>query len=174
MEYYVGTIIPWSGIYEPYGWLFCDGRQMSVMQWQALYSVIGMRYGGNGQSYFNLPNLNGRVAVGSMTSPANTGGAETVTLAENQLPSHTHNIQANTNLTTPGASIPDPAKVPGVSKAGLGATQLYKQYTSPTDLVPLNANTLSSFGTPGAHTNLQPYLEKKYIICVIGEYPLRP
>lgn len=174
MDYFIGTIIPWSGSYEPYGWYYCDGRQMPITRWNILYSVIGLRYGGDGQTYFNLPNLNGRVAVGSMNTIATSGGTETVTLHINELPSHGHSIKANTNLSIAGASIPDSTKVPGVSKAGLGATQLYKQFTTPTDLVPLNSNTLNYSGTQGSHTNLQPYLAMKYIICVEGDYPIRP
>lgn len=173
MDYFIGTIIPWTGSFEPNGWLYCDGRQMPIMQWSALYSVIGLRYGGDGKMFFNLPNLNGRVAVGAINHSAYTGGCEAVTLTTSQMPAHVHNIQANTNSTIAGASIPDPDKSPGVSKAGLGATQIYRQYTNPTDLVNLKTDTLSDFGTPGAHTNLQPYLATRYIICVIGEYPVR-
>lgn len=174
MDYFIGAIIPWSADFEPYNWFFCDGRQVLMSQWQALYAVIGTRYGGDGRTYFNLPNLNGRVAVGSTAYPANTGGSETVTLTTAQIPTHGHNILANTNLNISGASTPDSSRVPGASKAGLGATQLYKQLTSSADLVSLNANTLNNFGVSGAHTNLQPYLAMRYIICVNGEYPFRP
>lgn len=173
MEYLMGAIIPWAGNFEPDGWFYCDGRQMQIAQWQGLYSVLGLRYGGDGQTYFNLPNLNGRVGVGSTAYPANTGGCETVTLAAAQIPAHGHNIQANTNFNVAGASIPDPNKVPGVSRTAITPVQLYKQYTNPDDLVSLKADTLNSVGTPGAHTNFQPYLATRYIICVDGEYPVR-
>ena len=173
MEYFIGAIIPWAGNFEPYGWFYCDGRQMQIMQWKGLYSVVGIRYGGDGQSYFNLPNLNGRAAVGSTASPANTGGCETVTLAAAQTPAHEHEIQANTNFNVAGANIPDSNKVAGVSRTGIAPVQLYRQYTGPADLVSLRTDTLNSVGTPGAHTNLQPYLATRYIICVYGEYPVR-
>jgi microcystin-dependent protein len=174
MDYFIGAIIPWAGGYEPRGWYYCDGRQLNIQQWSALYSVLGTRYGGDAQNYFNLPNLNGRVAVGSATVPANTGGYETVTLTANQVPSHGHTIQANINVNVAGSGIPDADKFPGASGAGLGATQLYKQYSSPNDLVSLNGETLDIYGTPGPHTNLQPCLVTRYIICVDGEYPARP
>jgi microcystin-dependent protein len=173
MECFIGAIIPWAGNFEPRGWLYCDGRALTIAQWPALFNVIGLRYGGDGQTYFHLPNLKGRVAVGSTASPANTGGCETVTLTAAEIPAHGHNLQANTNLNVAGASLPDAGKVPGVWKSSMAPVQLYKQYTSPADLVSLKADTLGSVGTAGAHPNLQPYLAISYIICVWGEYPLR-
>ncbi|HWT76562.1 MAG TPA: tail fiber protein [Mobilitalea sp.] len=172
MDYFIGTIIAWANTFEPYGWLYCDGRSLPVEQYPALYAVIGNRYGGDSVN-FNLPNLNGRVAVGSIAGGA-SGGVEMVTLNSNQTPVHGHDLQANTNSVLPGANIPDANKGLGVVKSGPTTTAMYKQYTSPSDLVGLNNTTLSSYGTQGAHTNLQPYLAMKYIICIYGEFPARP
>ncbi len=171
--YFTGSIIPWVTNRLPRGWYFCDGRRMNPAQWSALFSIIGYRYGRDGNDFF-LPNLNGRVAVGAASTTAVSGGTENVALTASEIPNHSHYIRTNTNFTTTGSSQPDSNKVPGVSKAGIAATQLYKQYSSSTDFVALHPATLSPLnGLGNAHTNLQPYTTFWYIICVDGLYPVR-
>lgn len=174
MDYFIGTILPWAGTFEPKGWYLCDGRALQTIQYQALYHVIGTRYGGDGRTYFNLPNLNGRVAIGGVSNTARQGGTEAVALTAAQLPAHGHSIQTNTNTNISGSNVPDSAKGPGVSRAGLSNAPLYKKNSGSADLITLHQSTLSIVGNTGTHTNLQPYLAVKYIICVEGVFPQRP
>lgn len=88
-----GIVIPFAGTTSPQGWMLCDGSAVSRTTYAALFAVIGTTYGeGDGESTFNIPDLSGRVVIGSSQSHAlgTTGGSETVTLTADQLPAHTH------------------------------------------------------------------------------------
>src|SRR5205085_11564656 len=89
---YVGEIRMFGGNFAPTGWAFCDGQPMQISENEVLFNVIGTTYGGDGQSTFALPDLRGRVPVhqGNGYTLAETGGVEQVTLAVNQIPTHTH------------------------------------------------------------------------------------
>ncbi len=99
-DQYVGEIRLFAGDYAPENWAFCDGRLLSIAEYQMLYSLIGTTYGGDGVSNFALPDLRGRVPVsqGNLTTPSGTvafhigqmGGKESVTLTANTIPAHTH------------------------------------------------------------------------------------
>jgi microcystin-dependent protein len=98
----LGMIMLWPGNWVPYGWALCDGTQMPIQQNSALYSLLGTLYGGNGTTNFNLPNLNGKVVVGTptatgvnqpggaTTASVNATGVGAVTIGVNNLPAHTH------------------------------------------------------------------------------------
>jgi microcystin-dependent protein len=88
-----GIVIPFAGTTAPQGWMLCDGSAVSRTTYAALFAVIGTTYGeGDGETTFNIPDLSGRVVIGSSQSHAlgTTGGSETVTLTADQLPAHTH------------------------------------------------------------------------------------
>ena len=88
-----GIVIPFAGSIAPQGWLLCDGSAVSRTTYAALFAVIGTTYGsGDGSTTFNIPNLSGRVVIGTSQSHAlgTTGGSETVTLTADQIPAHTH------------------------------------------------------------------------------------
>ncbi len=113
MDAFVGTILPWPIPYAPQGWAFCNGQSIPVMQNQALYSLIGTLYGGN-TTYFNLPNLTGRVPVGAMNmggampnvlqAPLTTDGGSPATMLDaSQLPLHSHTIANTTTVSSQGA-----------------------------------------------------------------------
>lgn len=102
MEGYVGVIKSFGGSYAPANWKFCDGSPMPVNDYESLHAVIGNLYGGDGKTYFNLPDLRGRLILGTGVGPGlsprkltQKGGAEKVYLTIPQLPSHTHGITTN-------------------------------------------------------------------------------
>src|SRR5690606_18132066 len=104
MEEFIGVVKIFAGNFAPRGWAFCQGQIMSIAQNTALFSLLGTTYGGNGQTTFGLPDLRGRVAIGTGAGPGLTnivggqvGGLEKVTLTINELPAHTH--VATSNLT---------------------------------------------------------------------------
>jgi microcystin-dependent protein len=100
MEGYIGQILMWAGAFEPLNWAFCAGQTLQISMYQALYSVIGNIYGGNGQTTFNLPDLRGRMPVGAGAGPGlptiqlgTRWGQPTQTLTLENLPSHNHAAQ---------------------------------------------------------------------------------
>lgn len=169
-EPFVGEIRMFAGNFAPRGWAFCDGQLLAVSQNDALFSLLGTIYGGDGRTTFGLPDMRGRVPMhagsGPGLSPRRLGakaGAENVTLTVNQLPSHTHNLQASQDLA--GQSAPQ-GLVPGNSPS----IDLYRE-TAPTGNVSTNA--ITSIGGSRKHTNLQPFLCINYIIALVGIYPSR-
>src|ERR1700710_2396420 len=100
---YVGEIRMFAGNFAPAGWSFCEGQLLPISENDTLFQLIGTTYGGDGQSTFGIPNLQGRVPIHMGTGPgfstrnlADTGGVESVTLAVNQIPAHTHPYLAST------------------------------------------------------------------------------
>lgn len=169
MEAYIGEIRLFAGSYAPEGWEMCDGRSLSISDHEALYSLIGDTWGGDTQS-FRLPNLMGRVPIGSGTgtglSPrilGQTGGAAE---AFAELPAHSHRFMASKADATSG----DPntlmlAKVvPSSTTSGLYLNASGKAQV-------MAGDSLTKSGTGGAHENVMPSLALTYIICLIGEYP---
>jgi microcystin-dependent protein len=145
MDPFIGQIMPWPIDWAPYGWAFCNGQVLQVNQNPALFSLIGNRFGGDGQNTFALPDLRGRVPIGAgpLVTPKGTsiyyladdGGAEVTALTLNNLPPHTHtfaasptgnvalnnlNIEVTTNVGTPAYNNNPPATdlsdVPGTGK----------------------------------------------------------
>jgi microcystin-dependent protein len=167
---FVGEIRMFGGNFAPLGWAFCDGQILPVSQNDALFSLIGTTYGGDGQSTFALPDLRGRIPVHQGTGPGlspyavgQLGGAERVTLSLQQLPAHNHPVAA--------ASVPAEATAePGGSLPASASEPIY---------APLGAFILSG-GVVGVapggsqpHQNLAPYLCVNFIISLYGIYPSR-
>lgn len=181
MECLIGTIIPWANSFEPMDWAFCQGQTLSIQQFQALYSVIGTKFGGDGVTNFKLPNLSGMAIVGNGANYAmgQTGGSIGVTLTQSTMPSHNHNVQGNANSKTSGSNSPDQTKVLGVAiTAGSRPmpTPMYDVYTNNQgDLVSFHPVSIEATGaaTVTEHENRQPYLALNYIICLFGDYPSR-
>lgn len=183
--------------YAPIGWLACNGQQLSLSQYQVLYTLLGIRFGGDGRTYFNLPNLNGRIPVDAGTSPttgtqyvfAQTIGQETVTLTYSQAPSHTHTFSAKissastTGLTAVATATGTAPNLVGTSLLSRGLTTAAKPinaYDVPpsTNETQLGVNVSVGYGNAqqqtDPHPNLQPYLVMAYYICNDGEYPVNP
>jgi microcystin-dependent protein len=176
---YIGEIRIFPFSYAPIGWAFCNGQSMPVAQYQALFAVIGTIYGGDGQNYFNLPNLQGRAAVDMGTGTGLTTrnlndqvGASTVTLTSGQLYSHTHNLVAqnvDANSATPTSNYL--ARSTANTPRGRAAASTY---ASPGTITPMATTALTSFGKSQAHDNMQPYLSLSLCMALEGIYPVRP
>ncbi|HEY2859506.1 MAG TPA: tail fiber protein [Terracidiphilus sp.] len=147
--------------FPPKGWAFCNGNTLPINQNQALFSLLGTTYGGNGQTTFQLPNLQGRVPI--HMGPGYTLGQQagelnhTVTIGE--MPAHTHPW----NVTTTAGNVVDP---PGNI---LGATPLYN--ATPNALVSMYPGQFSPVGGSQPHSNTQPYLVLNFIIALQGIFP---
>jgi microcystin-dependent protein len=170
-EPFVGEIRMFAGNFAPRGWALCDGQLLAVSQNDALFSLLGTIYGGDGRTTFGLPDLRGRVPIHQGTGPGLSprplgakAGAEDVTLTTNQLPSHSHPIQATRNLGT--AAEP-------TNRVLARSTSLdrYIGVTNPT--AAMNASSVTSVGGSRSHTNLMPFLCINFIISLFGIYPSR-
>jgi microcystin-dependent protein len=187
-EPFVGEIRMFAGSFAPRSWAFCDGQLLAISQNDALFSLFGTIYGGDGITTFGLPDLRGRVPVHEGTGPGLSnrrlgakGGAERVTLTLAQAPSHTHNLQpvAGSSATLrfeSGAS--DEAAPAGNSIAvARGGEELFR--TSAGAGEKMHANTVSlvggtqNAGGSQAHTNMPPFLCVNFIVALFGIYPSR-
>ena len=147
--------------FAPKGWAMCNGQLMQINQNQALFSLLGTTYGGDGRVTFGLPDLRGKtpIGVGSGHTLGETAGAQSVTLSISQMPAHPHFAQAS----NAGAdTISEPGNM-------LGATS--SRYTGPTSLTTLNPSTVSNVGGSQAHSNMQPYLVLNWCIALQGIFP---
>lgn len=177
-DFYVGEIRMFSGNYAPENWLPCDGRLLSVSEYEMLFSLIGTTYGGTGGTTFALPDLRGRIPVGQGQG-ANLGnyaigqsiGGETATVAEGQLPAHAHLVNVVStaaNTSTPG---------PGVSLAATTPPAATYLATLPSPAAPrvMDATAIGGSGVPGApsHANVMPSLVVSFIIATTGIYPVQ-
>jgi microcystin-dependent protein len=169
-EPFIAEVRIFAGNFAPRGWAFCNGQLLPIAQNTALFSLIGTTYGGDGRTTTALPNLQDRVPMhpgrGSGLSNrrlGEKGGANTVTLTNGQIPSHTHTMRGVSNA--PNVSSP--------SGARLAAAPMYEGGDSG-GLGPM-ANTAMSINTGGGqpHNNLQPYLGLYFIIALVGLYPSR-
>ena len=171
MDATLGQIIPWGVDNVPFDFLPCDGRILQILQHQALFAVIGAKFGGNGTTTFALPDLRGRVVVGAGQQPGGTnfvpgawGGSETVTLSSTQVPPHGHVVYANSNATAP-ASGTGTNNLLGTPANGI------KMYNTSATNTKLNSSSVTTVGAGAGHENMQPYQVVNYIICVSGLFP---
>ncbi|HEY0150073.1 MAG TPA: tail fiber protein [Allosphingosinicella sp.] len=169
---FTGEIRMFGGNYAPAGWMFCSGQLLPISEYEALYNLIGTTYGGDGQTNFALPNLQGRIPVHMGQGPGlsnriigEAAGSETVTLTTQQIPSHSHAMLAT---ATGQQSSPDGALLatPVSTQAGVNA---YLANTVPN--VPLTPMMIQPAGGSQPHDNCQSYLCVSYIISLYGIYP---
>jgi microcystin-dependent protein len=165
-EFFLGTVMPWPADLIPAGWSLCDGRLQAISQNQALYSLLGKRYGGNGFTTFGLPDFRGRVIMGSQAYhyPGSQGGHETMNLSVEALPAHSHYV--NLCASKP-AETNDPTNGPIVL-----AKPARNAYASSGQQA-MQAGNSTSIGLGQPITVMQPFLVLNYIICIDGEYPSR-
>jgi microcystin-dependent protein len=161
--------------FAPHGWAFCNGQLLQIAQNTALFSLLGTTYGGNGQTTFGLPNLQGRAPMSMGTGPGltprtlgQTGGATSVTLTISDLAVHTH---APMGVASNDASSPA-GHAWGNAGGGRTPTPVY-QNGDPN--VPMKQNLLDPAGnaSPQPHNNMQPYLAANFVIALTGIYPAR-
>lgn len=169
-EPFVGEIRMFAGTFAPRGWAFCNGQLLAVSQNDALFSLLGTIYGGDGRTTFGLPDLRGRIPVHTGTGPGLSprplgakGGQEQVTLTVNQLPLHTHSMQASANLggdSSPAGKVP--AESPSVAL-----------YLEEGPSVAMDSAAIGSMGGGQSHANLMPFQCINFIIALFGIYPSR-
>ncbi len=163
---FIGEIRMFAGNFAPLGWAYCNGAILPISEYDALFSLIGTTYGGDGQTTFALPNLQGRVPVhqGNGHWLAEEGGVEAVTLTVPQIPAHSHTPMANSGGTTGKKSSPANAvwNNNGQNQYDVGPAGT---------LNAMRANAVQPTGGSQPHDNMQPYLVVNFIIRVDGIYP---
>lgn len=169
---YVGEIRMFGFSRVPDGWLRCDGALHPIAEYEALYSVIGTLYGGDGQTTFAAPQLAGRVPVHQGTGPGlspyvagQTGGSETVTLVLPQMPAHGHAMAA-----TPGGASATSVSSSMVLGALSGDTMYATDLTGATPFLTAPQSTAPSGGTM-PHDNAMPTLTVQFCIAALGAMP---
>jgi microcystin-dependent protein len=160
--------------FAPRGWAWCDGQLMSISQNTALFSLLGTTYGGDGKSTFALPDLQGRAPMHPGQGPGlslhdlgETGGSETVTLLESEIPSHPHVMRASSDVADNNV----PAGMMAAKPLGRGSL-LYNAQANP-PVVSMNPVALAPTGGDNPHNNLQPYLTFYFCIALQGVFPPR-
>lgn len=204
MDPFLAEICIFAGNFAPRGWAFCNGQLLAINQNSALFSLLGTTYGGDGRTTFALPDLRGRTPVHPGTGPGLStyklgarGGVETVTLTQNQMPSHTHTATvAGGSASITGTAIAtvntsDSPDSPDANDTFLANNESGNSYASAAGSTTLNARAVTidssglgvnlaglavtNFNTGGSqyHTNLQPFLAVNYIIATMGTFPSR-
>jgi len=148
--------------FPPKGWALCDGQLLPINQNQALFSLLGTTFGGDGRVNFALPDLRGRAPlhVGSGHTLGERGGEQAHTLSIAELPTHTHALK--------GSSTAGTALIPTNGYVGTTVNQLY---TTASNLVAMNATSLANAGGSQAHLNMQPFLVLNFSIALQGIFP---
>ena len=162
--------------FPPRGWALCNGQQLPINQNQALFSLLGTTYGGNGQTTFALPNLQGRVPIhtGNGHTLGEAAGASTVTLTQQQMPQHTHTLSAQTEVMLPTTVTQNPTgKVFAAPRVGLqgGGNGPVQLYAPANNLTALNAQSSGNTGGSQPHNNMMPYLALNWCIALQGIFP---
>jgi microcystin-dependent protein len=164
--------------FAPNGWAMCNGQFLPINQNQALFSLLGTYYGGNGQTTFALPNLRGRAAIhmGAGHVIGEAGGATTHTVTISELPTHVHDIKKSpTGLVTAKALTGSSANktTPEGNYFAENATETKRFSNRSDDSLGNGVPTLGNTGGSQAHNNMQPYLVLNYIIALQGVFPSR-
>jgi microcystin-dependent protein len=167
-EPFIGEVKIVAFNFPPKGWAFCNGQILSIAQNQALFSILGTTYGGNGVTTFALPNMQSRVPAhwgqGQGLSPVKlgeVGGVEAVTLTRQQMPTHNHLVAASSKAGD---------NVSPVANLLASGTKLYSAEPQATTLMP---EAVGATGQNQPHPNIQPYLVLNYVIALVGIFPSR-
>lgn len=159
---FVGEIRMFGGNFAPAGWAFCNGQLMAISENDTLFNLIGTTYGGDGQTTFGLPNLQGRIPVhaGNGFVQGQLGGEENHTLTVQEIPSHTHNVAGMGQATTNSAA--------GNLYAG-GGLKAYKAAPGAT----MNPAVVKNNSGGQPHDNMMPFGVVSFIISLFGIFPSR-
>ena len=164
-EPFLSEIRMFSFVFAPKGWALCNGQLLPINQNQALFSLLGTTYGGDGRVNFALPDLRARVPIhtGNGHTLGERGGEQAHTLSIAELPTHIHEAQGNTGSSTS----PDPTNnFLAAPSSALGAV-----YGPAENLVAMNPGMLSNTGGSQAHLNMQPFLTLSFCIALQGIFP---
>jgi microcystin-dependent protein len=175
---YMGEIKIISWNYAPKGWSFCNGQTLPINQNQALFSLFGTMYGGNGQTTFALPNLQGRVPVhmGADFTLGEAGGEVSHTLTMAEMPAHNHFVQSDTKTAaTSNNSAPAANEVFGLALGvpSSGSNFAVSPYGAGNPGNVLAPASVSNYGGSQPHSNQQPYLVLNFIVALQGVFPSR-
>lgn len=151
--------------FAPKGWALCNGQLLPINQNQALFSLLGTTFGGDGRVNFALPDCRGRtpIHVGSGHTLGERGGEQAHTLSIAELPTHAHVLSAS--------SLDGNAPVPFGPSGNVLARTVNNVYNNPNSLVALNAGTVANVGGSQAHLNMQPFLTLSFCIALQGIFP---
>jgi microcystin-dependent protein len=164
---FIGEIRMFGGSFAPAGWVFCNGQLMPISQNDALFTLIGTTYGGDGQSTFGIPDLQGRVPIHQGTVSGTTftigekAGTESVTLTTQQIPIHNHAFLASTQSGT--APQPQGAYISRIPSGFL--------YTGFSPGVQMNNTSVQPVGGSQPHDNMLPFLVVSFILSLFGVFP---
>ncbi len=161
-EPFLSEIRMMSFSFAPRGWALCNGQLLPINQNQALFSLLGTTFGGDGRVNFALPDLRGRVPihVGSSHTLGERGGEQAHTLSIAELPTHTHVLNGTTNT----GNIPVPTN-------NILADSPSQLYAAPANLTSLNPGSVVNTGGSQAHLNMQPFLTISFCIALQGIFP---
>jgi microcystin-dependent protein len=151
--------------FPPKGWAFCNGQIMQINQNQALFSLFGTMYGGDGRVTFALPNLQARVPLhqGGGQTQGQAGGEQTHTLTQSEMPQHIHLVVADTD---PGSASP-------TGSSRLAASTSQALYAPANNLTAMDPNVIGTTGGSQPHQNTQPYLCINFVVALQGIFPSR-
>ena len=160
-EPFLSEIRIMSFVFAPKGWALCNGQLLPINQNQALFSLLGTTFGGDGRVNFALPDLRGRtpIHVGSGHTLGERGGEQAHTISIAELPTHTHVLNGTNNN---GAAANPAGAVLGAFNNG---------YFAPTGLIAINPGTVTNTGGSQAHLNMQPFLTLSFCIALQGIFP---
>ena len=169
-EPFIGEIRMFAGNFAPRSWAFCDGQLLAISQNDALFSLLGTIYGGDGRTTFGLPDMRGRIPLHLGSGPGLTtrqigrkAGEETVTVTASQVASHTHSYQASSD----GGNETDPS-----GNVVCNSSSIKMFIEDPPD-VSMATTAIANTGGSQSHTNLMPFLCVHFIIALFGIYPSR-
>src|SRR6185503_5462462 len=161
-------IISWN--FPPKGWAFCNGQFLPINQNQALFSILGTTYGGNGQTTFALPDFRGRAPYhfdfGATMNLGQAGGEQAHTLSQSEMPAHNHIPMASNT----SGNLVFPATISPVASHNIWAISTQNPYQA-TSNAAMDPAAVSNTGGSQAHNNMQPYLVMNFIIALIGIFP---
>jgi microcystin-dependent protein len=163
-EPFLGEIRLLAFNFPPQGWAPCNGQMLPINQNQALFSLLGTVYGGNGQTTFGLPDFRGRMPAyyGQMYQIGQRGGEPAHTLGMSEMPAHNHATYATSAQAT--ASTPS-------NTLALAQTQQAFLYSPCANTVQMANNSLTPYGNSQAHENMQPYMTLNFCIALVGIFP---
>ncbi len=174
---FLGEIRMFGGTFAPVGWAFCNGQTLAISNNEALFTLIGTTYGGDGQTTFQLPDLRGRIPVGAGTgnglTPRTMGqfyGTETETLTSQQMPVHSHGAV----VTSATGNLGGPANnaLPA-APSGTGADLYTLPGTPAPTAVTMNPQSIAATGNGLPHENMMPFMCISFIIATAGVFPSR-
>jgi len=162
-EPFLSEIRIFSFNFAPKGWALCNGQLLPINQNQALFSLLGTTYGGDGRVNFALPDLRGQVPihVGNGHTLGEKGGEQAHTLSLPELTQHTHVLNGTTNVAV---NTPSNSSI-------LGKSNPQSVYGGPANLVPMDSRSISNVGGSQAHLNMQPFLALTFAIALQGIFP---